>query len=129
MKYFLPIIVSLSAMLSGCAGIPIDTKITNQKSQIWQIENVTAFKKDGIVKIRGHFKKSKSFGARKGHIDIAVLTEDGEVFLKTKAPIGKRVMRLGGDNFSAELSKDLPENAVIQVEFHNQSKPDYDENH
>jgi hypothetical protein len=129
MKYLLMIVVTISTMLSGCAGIPIDTKIANQNSQTWQIKEVTAFKKDGIVKVSGHFKKSKSFAVRKGHIDIVVLTNDGKVFLRNKAPIGIRAMRRGGDYFSTELPNELPENALIQVEFHNQNKADYEDSH
>ena len=129
MKYLLPTIISISAMLSGCAGIPIDTKIANQHSQTWRIKEVTAFKRDGIVKVSGHFKKSKSFAARKGHIDITVLTNDGKVFLKTKALIGIRAMRQGGNYFSIKLPKELPENALIQVEFHNQNKAGYEDRH
>ena len=58
-----------------------------------------------------------------------MFTENGEVFLNTKAPIGIRAMRRGGDYFSTELPNELPENALIQVEFHNQNKAGYEDSH
>jgi hypothetical protein len=117
MKYFLPIIMSVSIVISGCAGVPIDIEIANQKSQLWQIKDAIAFKEDGIVKVSGHMKASKSFAARIGHIDISVFNPEGEVIMTTTATLGRRVMRRGGDYFTVNLLENIPKNALIKVAY------------
>ncbi|TMM42416.1 hypothetical protein [Colwellia ponticola] len=123
MKCFLPFIIGASIVISGCAGIPIDIKIVNQNSYRWQISDVTAFNKNGVVKVSGHMKPSKSFAARKGYIDISVFNFEGEVIMTTTATLGRRVMRRGGNYFTVDLPEELPKDALIKVSFHNQ----YDE--
>ncbi|KGJ94192.1 hypothetical protein [Thalassotalea sp. ND16A] len=90
---------------------------------------MTAFKENGFIKVSGHMKPSKSFAARKGHIDVKVFTQEGNLFLSTTAPLGQRVMRKGGDYFSIELTEELPKGAVVKVAFHNANSRDYKENH
>jgi hypothetical protein len=42
-------------------------------------------------------KPSKSFGARKGQIDIIAKTSGGQVLIRKTAPLGRRVIRKGGN--------------------------------
>tara|TARA_R110000787_G_scaffold172254_1_gene284904 strand:+ start:264 stop:629 length:366 start_codon:yes stop_codon:yes gene_type:complete len=121
--------MTILAMLYGCAGIPINTEIINQNSQTWKIENVTAFKSDGAIKVSGYFKKSKRFAARNGHIDVSAFSNEGKLLLHTIVPIGHRSMRSGGDYFSVNLLKKLPGNLLIKVEFHDQNSPNFQSSH
>ncbi len=129
MKCNLPILMTIVAMLYGCAGIPINTEILNQNSQTWKIENVTAFKTDGAIKVSGYFKKSKRFAARNGHIDVSAFSNEGKLLLHTIVPVGHRSMRRGDDYFSVILPKKLPENLLIKVEFHDQNSPNFQSSH
>lgn len=120
MKYSIIVLTIVSALLTGCASTSIDTKIADKKSGTWQVERVSTSNIDGIVKVSGYMKQSKSYASRKGHVDITVLTGNGEQFLQTTAPLGKRIMRRGGDYFTADISQELPEDSTIVVEFHNE---------
>ena len=120
MKYKLIISLAASIALAGCAGARLDTKKVNQ-SQTWKIESVKTFNKDGVTQVSGQMKKSKRFAARKGHIDIAIFSIKGELISKKLAPLGKRVMRRGGDYFSVYLREMAPEDASIEVSYHNES--------
>lgn len=116
------IIVSaiIAVGLTGCAGQPLDTKILNQHNQTWVLNSANTHYKDGVVKVSGYMKPSKIFGARKGHIDIIAKTSDGQELMRETAPLGRRVMRKGGNYFSLEHKADFPEDTIITVEYHNQ---------
>ena len=119
MNYLFPFLISLSIVISGCSGVQVNTMIENQKSHQWQIANVTAFAKNGVVKVSGHMKYSQSFAVRKGHVDIAVFTTKGELIFNTTATVRRRVMRKDGSYFTADLPEEIPKNALIKVSFHN----------
>ena len=117
-------IAILITTLAGCAGRTLEAKILNQHNRTWKIEHVNAHYKNGVIKISGQMKPSKSFAKRQGHIDITILTLDGELLIKKIAPLGRRVMRRGGDYFSFEYPVDVPVDSIITVEYNNQSNSD-----
>lgn len=118
MKYYIFVIITLVLVISGCAGVPVNTQIIKSKHQVWQIEMVNSFEIDGVVTVSGHLKKTKSYAHRKGHIDIVVRLSNGDVFLQTTALLGLRAMRKGSDHFTVEIPNKLPENAIIEVGYH-----------
>lgn len=118
MKYYIFIITTLALVISGCAGVPVHTQILKSKHHVWQIEMVNSFEIDGVVTVSGHLKKTKSYSSRKGHIDIIVRSPNRDVFLQTTASLGLRAMRKGGDHFNVDILKALPENAIIEVAYH-----------
>jgi hypothetical protein len=86
---------------------------------------LNAWSEDGKVQIYGRLSLASMVRASRGHIDVAAYSSSGQLIEETTAEYFpkyiSRKSRRRGAKFSAELSQNIPKDAVIKVAFHSEA--------
>jgi len=118
-------------VVSGCTSSRVnlvDTeKVTVEKMaskghvKIWK---VYVYQEEGDLVVSGRVKrKSMNLLPAKGHVDIAVISPNGQVIetesvAQTPRVIGMSRRRRRGSSFEARLSMVPPEGSTVRITFH-----------
>lgn len=110
-------------------------KIIKADYQRWHFSRLEFKQNKSDAIVSGRMTSSSRYGLPKGHIDIAVWSDEGDLMYETTTnyfprSLSKRAFRKGGVRFSASVTTDIPTNAVIKIAFHqNQSEADLTPKH
>ncbi len=98
-------------------------KIIKTDYQRWHFSRLQFEENKSDAIVSGRLTASSRYGLPKGHIDIAVWSDEGDLMYETTTNYfppspSKRAFRKGGVRFSASVPKAIPTNAVIKIAYH-----------
>ena len=98
-------------------------KIIKADYQRWHFSRLEFKQNKSDAIVSGRMTASARYALPKGHIDIAVWSNEGNLMYETTANyfprlLSKRAFRKGGVRFSASVPTDIAANAIIKLAFH-----------
>jgi len=129
MKLFITVFLASLFTLPAWAGVnnSVSVEIVNQPSKAWHFSSVTAYPRNGAVRVKGHITADRTFGLPKGHIDIVADSPEGELVVETTTSYKPRMLRYragrkGKVRFSTNIVDTLPRNSTIKIAFHSSNQ-------
>jgi len=123
MKKLSLFLLGLFIYSSVWSGSDYNIQVVKTENSRLHFRFLNAWNDDGKVQVTGKISSASMIGNLGGHIDVAVYGRSGQLIEETTADYFPKVIshknrRRGGARFTAELSKDIPNDAVIKVAFH-----------
>ncbi|MBW1851607.1 MAG: hypothetical protein JRJ15_09280 [Deltaproteobacteria bacterium] len=132
---FVLMIVSISITGLGCASNGVNLikngAVTLERipSKGYYISHVEVYQNDNELVLHGNVKRRPHSNTGTGHVDIAIVSPDGEILeeiITSYRPriISKRRLRKCKSYFIVSLSIVPPKGSIVRVAYHRNSKPD-----
>lgn len=130
---FVLMIVSFSMIGLACASNRLNLlkdgtfKFEPIPSKNYYISYVNVYQNDNELVLRGHVKRRSRVGGGSGHVDIAILSPDGDVLeqistLHRPQIILTRRMHNRKSTFEVRLPTIPPAGSIFRVAYHRESK-------
>lgn len=128
-------IVSVSLSGLACASNRVNLlkdgniKLERVSSKSYYISHVGVYQNDDELEVHGNVKRRAHSSTEKGHVDIAIVSPDGENLKEistnyTPRIIPARMIRKRKSYFHVSMPTIPPVGSIVRVAYHRDSKPD-----